>query len=113
MNSFPYLHLAIGVSLASWFVFLWLTRKISFMSIDTDDEYQVRAAAQSHKWRWPSDMHKSGTIKTNTKDGMVLLLVLFQKLFWNNYGQRPLTALYGFSVSMSGLLIFFIGNNYW
>lgn len=83
------------------------------MSADTDDEYQVRAAAQSHKWRWLSDMHKSGTIKTNTKDGMILLLVLFQKLFRNNYSERPLIALYGFSVAVSGLLIFFIGSNYW
>ena len=80
------------------------------MTNNTDDEYQVRAAAQSHKWRWLSDMHKSGTIKTNTKDGMVMLLVLFQKLFRNNYGERPLTALYGFSVAVSGLLIFFIGS---
>ncbi|MDP3792403.1 MAG: hypothetical protein Q8Q89_01600 [bacterium] len=83
------------------------------MSNETDNEYQVRAAAQSHKWRWPSDMHKCGTIKTNTKDGMILLLVLFQKLFRNNYSERPLMALYGFSVAVSGLLIFFVGSNYW
>jgi len=83
------------------------------MSVNADDEYQIRAAAQSSKWRWPSDMHQSGTIKTNTKDGMILLLVLFQKLFRNNYSERPLMALYGFSVAISGLLIFFIGNNYW
>ena len=83
------------------------------MSNETDNEYQVRAAAQSHKWRWPSDMHKCGTIKTNTKDGMILLLVLFQNIFRNNYSERPLTALYGFSVAASGLLIFFIGSNYW
>lgn len=62
------------------------------MSVDTDDEYRVRAVAQSHKWHWPSDMHKCGTIKTNTKDGMILLLVLFQKLFRNNYSERPLMA---------------------
>lgn len=83
------------------------------MNSDTDDEYQVRAAAENKKWLWPSDMHKCGTIKTNTKDGMILLLVLFQKLFRNNYGERPLMALYGFSVAASGLLIFFIGSNYW
>ncbi len=113
MTIIPYPYLAVGISLVFWLGFLWLTRKISFMSNDTDDEHQVRAAAQSHKWRWPSDMHKSGTIKTNTKDGMILLLVLFQKLFRNNYSERPLTALYGFSVAVSGLLIFFIGSNYW
>lgn len=113
MTIFPYPYLAVGISLAFWLGFLWLTRKIRFMSADSDDEYQARAAAQSHKWRWPSDMHKSGTIKTNTKDGMILLLVLFQKLFRNNHGERPLTALYGFSVAVSGLLIFFIGSNYW
>lgn len=83
------------------------------MSNDTDDEYQVKAAAQSYKWRWPSDMHNCGTIKTNTKDVMVLLLVLFQKIFRGNHSQRPLTALYGFSVAVSGLLIFFVGSNYW
>ena len=83
------------------------------MSNETDDEYQVRAAAQSHKWKWLSDMHRCGTIKTNTKDGMILLLVLFQKLFRDKSGERPLMALYGFCVAMSGLLIFFIGSNYW
>lgn len=113
MTTFHYPFLAASISLLFWLGFLWLTRKISFMGTDTDDEYQVRAAAQSYKWRWPSDMHKCGTIKTNTKDGMILLLVLFQKLFRNNYGERPLMALYGFSVAISGLLIFFIGSNYW
>lgn len=108
-----YLYLAIGISSLFWFGFLWLTRNIRFMSIGTDDEQQVRAAAQNYKWRWPSDMHRMGTMKTGTKDGMIILLVLFQKLFRNNYGERPLTALYGFSVAISGLLIFFIGNNYW
>src|SRR3989344_7513842 len=103
-----YNYLAIGLPLVFWLAFLWLTRKISFMSVDTDDEYQVRAAAQSHKWRWLSDMHQSGTIKTNTKDGMILLLVLFQKLFRDKSGERPLMALYGFCVAMSGLLTFFI-----
>ncbi len=113
MPTIFYSYIAVCISLVFWFGFLWLTRKISFMSIDTDDEYQIRAATQSHKWRWPSDMHKSGTIKTNTKDGMILLLVLFQKLFRNNHSERPLMALYGFSVAVSGLLIFFIGSNYW
>lgn len=113
MTTVPYPYLAIGLSLVFWLAFLWLTRKVHFMSPDTDDEYQIRAAAQNHKWRWLSDMHKSGTIKTNTKDGMILLLILFQKLFRNNYSERPLMALYGFSVAVSGLLIFFIGSNYW
>lgn len=113
ITSIPYSYLAIIISSGFWVGFLFLTRKIRFMSNDTDDEFQVRAAAQSSKWHWLSDMHKSGTIKTNTKDGMVLLLVLFQKIFGDNHSQRPLTALYGFSVSVSGLLIFFIGSNYW
>lgn len=101
------------ISFSSWAIFAWKIRKIQFMSLGTDNERQVYAAAQSNRWKWPSDIHKYGIGKTYMKDVLIFLLSVSQKILHDKNGDRPLVLLSSFCISVSTVLIYLIASNYW
>lgn len=108
-----YLIFILLLSFGFWLAFLFAIRNIYFAGPDTDNELFVRAAAQSHKWKWFSDLHKFGHFKTGTKAVTIILLSVFQKLLKDKTGDYPYVALGGASVSVSTVLIYLISSNYW
>lgn len=100
---------ALGLGL----VFSYSVRGILYHSPDTDNELIAYAAAQSYKWRWLSDVHKYGAGKTSMKDVTIILLALFQRIMGDKESDHPYTTLTGFAVSVSAILIYLIGANYW
>ncbi len=107
----------LGVCLSFWLIFLKLIRNIKTTvgGGAGDNSYLLRATAQSHKWRWPSDMHTTTYTGTSTsqRDITVLLLALFQKIFRGREGEYSVIALWGFANAASAFLIYLIGSNYW
>src|SRR3989344_4561206 len=79
---------------------------------DTDNEIMAHTAAQSYKWSWLSDMHKYG-MKTSMKDMSIILIALFQRIMRDKESDHPYTVLGGIAVSVSSVLIYLIGANYW
>ena len=113
----------LGVCLFFWFGFLWLTRGImTTVGPDGPEGFAggdngnlLRVTARSKEWKWPSDMHTktySGT-STSQRDIMVLLLILFQKIFRDKKSEYPLNALWSFGHMASVFLIYLIGSNFW
>lgn len=108
-----YFYLILGMATTASISFFVITRGILYSSPDTDNELMAYAAAQSHKWRWLSDIHKYGISKTRMKDVSILLLAIFQKITGDKESDYPYTILTGFIVSISAILIYFMGSNYW
>lgn len=88
-----------------------MTRGILYASTGTDNEMMAYAAAQSSKWRIPSDIHKYGAGKTRMKDMAIVLLALMQRILRDKKTDFPYTVLTGFAVSGSAFLIFLIGRD--
>ncbi|OGM96106.1 MAG: hypothetical protein A3B86_02120 [Candidatus Yanofskybacteria bacterium RIFCSPHIGHO2_02_FULL_38_22b] len=105
-------YLALGFATAFGAVFALSTRGILYATPDTDNEIMAHTAAQSYKWSWLSDMHKYG-MKTSMKDMSIILIVLFQRIMRDNESDHPYTVLGGVSISISSVLIYLIGANYW
>src|SRR3989338_4915636 len=95
-----YFYLILGIAVAFGTAFSVSTRGILYATPDTDNELMVYAAAQSHKWRWPSDVHKYGAGKTRMKDVSILLLAIFQKITGDKESNYPYTVMTGISVSI-------------
>ncbi|MEW6610089.1 MAG: hypothetical protein AB1352_00455 [Patescibacteria group bacterium] len=109
----PFFFFTIIISLFGGFAFYHYTRGIEFFSTDTDNERQVYAAAQSYKWRLPSDIHKYGIGKTRMKDVTIMLVALFQKILKDKITEHPLATMCGFANAASTVLIYLIGREYW
>lgn len=107
--------LIIIFSLASgfWLAFLFLIRNIRYFGTDTDNMYLVRAAAQSPRWKWLSDLHKFGEIKTGMMDMTVIGIAFFQKIFRDKEGDYPYIAWGGFTAAVAAILTYLIGTGYW
>lgn len=108
----PYFYLILGIAVSFGIAFSVSTRGILYSSTDTDNELMAYAAAQSHKWRWPSDLHKYGAGKTRMKDVSILLLAMFQKITGDKESDYPYTFMTGVSVSICGILIYIITATY-
>src|SRR3989338_265863 len=107
-----YFYLILGIATALGFAFAVSIKGILYHTPDTDNELMAYAAAQSHKWRWPSDVHKYGLGKTAMKDLSIFLIAIFQKIFRDNTSDYPYTVMSGLFVSVSGVLIYLITANY-
>ena len=77
-----YFYLTLGVAAAFGTAFVISTRKIYYHSPDTDNELMAYAAAQSNKWRWPSDVYTYCISKTKVamKEWTIILLSIFQRI---------------------------------
>ncbi|MFA5097225.1 MAG: hypothetical protein WC490_01195 [Candidatus Margulisiibacteriota bacterium] len=93
-------------------IFLFLTKGITYFGKDTDNSKQVASAAQSPKWRWPSDMHKYSGGKSRMKDIVVILLAFMQRLTFDKKSDYPLVALCAATNSISSVLLFLIACKY-
>lgn len=109
----PHFYLILGLAMTFGTAYTISTRGIFFHTPDTDNELMVYAAAQSHKWRWFSDLHKMGNGKTGMKDLTIILISVFQKIFRNKTGDHPYTALAGIVNAFSSFLIYLIALEYW
>lgn len=109
-----YFFLILGIATVFGIAFIIGTKGIYYNTPDTDNELMAYAAAQSHKWRWPSDVHKysASTRKVSTKEWTIILLSIFQKIFKDKTTDWPYTAMTGIAVSVSTILIFLIASNY-
>src|SRR3989344_5032921 len=108
-----YLYLILGLAAASSIIFSFMTKGVLYATPDTDNELMAYAAAQSHRWRWLSDLHKMGLGKTGMKDLTVILISVFQKIFRNKTDDHPYIALAGTAHAFSSLLVYFIASEYW
>jgi|SRR3989344_1190611 len=100
------------ISFATLVVFYFPTKEIQFYGSGTDNHIIAQAASHSDTWKWPSDMHTFG-MKTYMKDTVILFLIFFQKLFKGNRSDHSLVMMSGFMYSVSAILIYIIGKNYW
>lgn len=100
-------------SVVTALVFMFLIRRVQFNGPNTDNGLMAYAAAQSSKWRWFSDLHKTNLGKTGMKDVTIILIAVLQKIFRNKTGDYPYTALGGLATSFSSFLIFLIALEYW
>ncbi len=107
-----YFYLILGIAAAFGTAFTISTKGIYYNSPDTDNELMTYAAAQSHKWRLPSDVHTYGIGKTSMKECTIILLSVFQKIFRDKTSCWPYTAMAGLAVSISTILIYSIASNY-
>ena len=107
-----YFYLILGIATSFGIAFAISTRGILYHTPDTDNELMAYAAAQSSKWRWPSDVHKYGAGKTRMKDVSILLLAIFQKITRDKESDYTYTVMAGISVSICGILIYVIIANY-
>lgn len=108
----PNFYLILSVATTFGIAFAISARGILYHTPDTDNELMAYAAAQSHKWKWPSDVHKYGAGKTSMKDMSIFLLAIFQRIFRDKTTDYPYTVMAGLSVSISGILIYAITANY-
>src|SRR3989338_7356714 len=109
-----YFYIILGIAAAFGTAFIVSTKGIFYASPDTDNGLMAYAAAQSHKWRWLSDVHKysASTRKVTMKEWTIILLSLFQKIFRDKTTDRPYTVMSGLAVSISTILIYLIASNY-
>ena len=107
------LPLICGVTTAVGLLLARMTAGILFLGSNTDSEKQVRAAAHSREWVWPSDMHKYAAGKARMKDAGVLGLALMQRLLRNFKSEYPLTVWCIVAHSISAVLIFLVASRYW
>lgn len=107
-------YLILGISAFFGVAFAISTKGIFYHTPDTDNELMAYAAAQSHKWKWFSDVHKysASTRKCSMKEWTIILLSIFQKIFRSKTTDWPYTAMTGLSISFSTLLIYAITANY-
>ena len=104
---------AILVAVGLSFALARLTRGIMFPAVNSDAEKQVRAAAQSRRWRWPSDMHAYAGNKAYMKDVGVLALATTQRLLRDGASAYPVTVLALVSHAASAALVFQVAQGYW
>ena len=109
----PQLYLTSGVAIVFAIMFAFSTKGILYATPDTDNEMMIYAAAQSHKWKWLSDLHKYGVGKTGMKDLSVIMISFFQKILRDKESDYPYVVLGGFATVFSAILIYLIGSNYW
>jgi hypothetical protein len=109
-----YFYIILGITAIAGIGFSVITRGIFYNTQDTDNELMAYAAAQSHKWRWLSDVHKysASTRKVSMKECTVILLAIFQKLFRSKTTDWPYASMTGFAISISTILIYLIASNY-
>ena len=109
-----YFYLISGVAAAFGTAFIISTRGMYYASPDTDNELMAYAAAQSHKWRWLSDVYKYCISKRKVamKEWTIILLSIFQKIFRDKTTDRPYAVMTGLAVSICTVLIYLIGANY-
>lgn len=108
-----YFYLIVGIAATAGIGFSVITRGLLYHTPDTDNELMAYAAAQSHKWRRLSDIHKYGAGKTSMKDMVIILLALCQKIMGDRESDHPYVTLAGFAISASTVLLYLIGTNYW
>lgn len=109
-----YFYLISGIAATAGIGFSFITRGIFYNSPDTDNELMAHAAAQSHKWKWLSDVHKysASSRKVSMKECTIIILSIFQKIFRDKTTDRPYVAMTGLAISMSTILIYLIASNY-
>src|SRR3989338_5198779 len=109
-----YFYIILGIAAAFGTAFIVSTKGIFYASPDTDNGLMAYAPAQSHKWRWLSDVHKysASTRKVTMKEWTIILLSIFQKIFRDKTTDRPYTVMTGLAVSICTVLIYLIGANY-
>lgn len=109
-----YFYLILGIAIIAGICFSLITRGILYHTPDTDNELMAYAAAQSHKWKWPSDVHKysASTRKVSMKEWTIIMLSIFQKILRDKTTDWPYTTMTGLAVSSSTVLIYLISSNY-
>lgn len=109
-----YFYLILAIATVFGVSFAISTKGIYFSTPDTDNELMTYAAAQSHKWRWLSDVYKysASKVKVAMKEWTVILLSIFQRIFKDRTTNRPYTIMTGLAVSASTLLIYLIAADY-
>jgi len=90
-----------------------MAKGVTMAGPNSDVAKQICAAAQSDKWRWPSDMHKYAQEKARMKDIGVMLIAVMQKLLRDRKGFYPVMAACAAANAVSAILIFSVGGNYW
>src|SRR3990167_10134573 len=105
-----YFYLISGIATTLGVTFALSAKGIIYATPDTDNELMAYAAAQSHKWRWPSDVHKysASTRKVSMKEWTIILLSIFQKMFRDKTSNQPYVAMAGLAVSICTVLIYLI-----
>ena len=104
----------IGLAALSASYAVWrMTRGMFHSAAFADGVRQVRAAARSRQWRWPSDMHADGMDKARMKDAGVLGVAIFQRLLKDDQGPAPLTAVALIAHTISSILLFVAAQAYW
>ena len=109
-----YFYLILGIASVFGIAFTISTKGIYYNTPGTDNELMAYAAAQSHKWRWPSDVHKysASTRKVSMKEWTIIVLSVFQKIFRDKTTDWPYTVMSGIAVSFCTILIYLIASNY-
>ena len=102
-----------ALSIVTAMVILSATRGIMFPGTKTDQEKEVRAAARSREWRWPSGMHQFAQGKSYMKDVGVLGLAILQRLMKDVHSPYPLTVLAAISHTVSAGLLFVVAEGCW
>ena len=115
MSYYLNLEIILVISSALAVIFSVATRHIKYSGPNTDNVIMGHAAAQSHKWRWLSDLHKYTIVpfKTSMKNVSIILISVFQKILKNKETDHPYVTLGGTMVAFSSVLVFLIGSNYW
>ncbi len=108
----PFLLILTCISFGLWAAYTWSIRGIQYHTPNTDNELLMYAAAQSHKWQWPSDVHKYSRGKTFMRDVTVFLLAIFQKIFRDKKTDYTYAAMTGFAISFSTILMYLILRHY-
>lgn len=109
-----YFYIIFAIATVFGVAFAVSTRGIYYATPDTDNELMAYAAAQSHRWKWFSDVHKysASTRKVSMKEWTVILLSVFQKILRDKKTDWPYVTMTGTAVSVSAILIYFIAAGY-
>lgn len=109
-----YFYIILAIAMVFGVAFAIGTRGIYYATPNTDNELMAYAAAQSHRWKWLSDVHKysASTRKVSMKEWTVILLSVFQKILRDKKTDWPYVAMTGTAVTVSAILIYLIATGY-
>lgn len=109
-----YFYIILVIATVFGVAFTISVKGIYYATPNTDNELMAYAAAQSHRWKWLSDVHKysASTRKVSMKEWTVILLSVFQKILRDKKTDWPYVTMTGTAVSVSAILIYLIAAGY-